>query len=883
MPISSKYLKIFKSMQKTYCTSKYGKDGIKDKEVQGIPSCPKGRGVFYATMKKRGIDYTKLIISTDITPIIPKVFGTKKKTKKAKFRLLTLIELIVEHAKSHHNKNHELHTQIVSELERRGYPHYETKLDVKPIKEDTDIEYVKLEDVIKAFPPAVVVEQSWCYDSETRVLTKNGLKYFYELRHDDDLMTLDLNSEEIEWQKPVKILEFDYNGSMIKINKRKTVNLLVTPEHRQPLISRYGVKKIIKAKDLKVHSSNKFILTGKWNCSPKEYFNLPEYRNEWIDSWGRNHKYVSIEKRIPIDLWLKFIGYYISEGCTANDKRVEIRQKLYTKEMFDGIKNLPFNVKQFNKGLRIYSKQLVQYVKQFGKAWQKFIPKEFKELPRENLEILLRALRLGDGSKRRDTGWTHYTVSRRLAEDIMEIAIKSGYGVTLNVKDRLGRRRIYLIGIKGERINPILCKSDISEEEYNGKVYSVTVPNGIIMVERKGKLVFSGNSGYITGRIVNDCKIPKGYAIDLVVTQHPDVNIVHAIKTIKPTWLADMIHITFSNEPSVANNIPIYKKGFFKTSMKEQSQESFGKIKPFMKFASLNVKSGQDKYEFNDYTTFYNSWVSKYLDRGIIIQKKYNGRRFSIHKQGDKVQILTEDTRIDRSNEMPNITKEILGIKHDFVLDAIMVAYDSLNKEVKSARIKEKDCERIPIKDTTWANEGKISKEQELSMTFHVHDVLYFDGQAMNEKGYSDRLFEINFIVPNRLQFLSIAYWELVKTPIDLTHTMNRIIKENDSDGIIAKVADSKYNIKTGKENRAQEWSRFNFSNTLKEELSNFKFTTCSYHNEKWCPLEELSNALKDNKSTNLPVTCKLANIYKCYYIKNCFYEDGKNESTEKT
>lgn len=551
MPISKRYLKIFKSMQKTYCTSEYGKDGIKDKNVQGISSCPKGRQVFYATMKDRGIDYTKLIISTDITPIIPKVFGTKKKTKKAKFRLLTLIELIVEHAKSHHNKDNKLHTQIVSELERRGYPHYETKLDVKPIKEDTDIEYVNLEDVIKAFPPAVVVEQSW--------------------------------------------------------------------------------------------------------------------------------------------------------------------------------------------------------------------------------------------------------------------------------------------------------------------------------------------NGFITGRIVNDCKIPKGYAIDLVVTQHPDVNIVHAIKTIKPTWLADMIHITFSNEPSVANNIPIYKKGFFKTSMKEQSKESFGKIKPFMKFASLNVKSGQDKYEFNDYTTFYNSWVSKYLDRGIIIQKKYNGRRFSIHKQGDKVQILTEDTRIDRSSEMPNITKELLEIKHDFVLDAIMVAYDSLNKEVKSATIKERDCEKIPIKDTAWANEGKISKEQELSMTFHVHDVLYFDGQAMNEKGYSDRLFELNYIIPTRAQFLSIAYWELVKTPIDLTHAMNRIIKENDSDGIIAKVADSKYNIKTGKENRAQEWSRFNFSNTLKEELSNFKFTTCSYHNEKWCPLEELSNALKDNKSVNLPVTCKLANIYKCYYIKNCFYEDGKNENTKKT
>jgi len=44
-------------MQKQYCISKYGKAGIRDKKVQGISSCPKGRQVFYAWANKRGIDY----------------------------------------------------------------------------------------------------------------------------------------------------------------------------------------------------------------------------------------------------------------------------------------------------------------------------------------------------------------------------------------------------------------------------------------------------------------------------------------------------------------------------------------------------------------------------------------------------------------------------------------------------------------------------------------------------------------------------------------------------------------------------------------------------------------------------------------------------------
>jgi len=87
MPISKKYLKAFRSFQSQYCTSKYGKAGVKDKPVDGIPSCPKGRQVFYATMKSKGIDYTKeLALSPeDVRAITPKVIaGIKRKKKKKK-------------------------------------------------------------------------------------------------------------------------------------------------------------------------------------------------------------------------------------------------------------------------------------------------------------------------------------------------------------------------------------------------------------------------------------------------------------------------------------------------------------------------------------------------------------------------------------------------------------------------------------------------------------------------------------------------------------------------------------------------------------------------------------------------------------------------------
>ena len=75
MPIAKKWLKTLRSMSKTYCKGNY------DKTVDGVPTCPKSRSVFYATMKKKGIDYTKglALEPKDVKAITPKVFPKKKK------------------------------------------------------------------------------------------------------------------------------------------------------------------------------------------------------------------------------------------------------------------------------------------------------------------------------------------------------------------------------------------------------------------------------------------------------------------------------------------------------------------------------------------------------------------------------------------------------------------------------------------------------------------------------------------------------------------------------------------------------------------------------------------------------------------------------------
>jgi 3'-phosphoadenosine 5'-phosphosulfate sulfotransferase (PAPS reductase)/FAD synthetase len=75
-----------------------------------------------------------------------------------------------------------------------------------------------------------------------------------------------------------------------------------------------------------------------------------------------------------------------------------------------------------------------------------------------------------------------------LANDILEIALKCGYGVSLHES-----RGSYIIGLSHRKLTPRLGKEP-KYIDYSGKVYCVEIPNHVILVERNGKFCWSGNS-----------------------------------------------------------------------------------------------------------------------------------------------------------------------------------------------------------------------------------------------------------------------------------------------------------------------------------------------------------------------------------------------------
>lgn len=359
----------------------------------------------------------------------------------------------------------------------------------------------------------VLYDPPFCYDEETEVFTEEGWKYFKDLTIKDKIATLNTDNNLLQYQEPTEIITKEYNGIMYSIESQ-SINLLVTPNHRMwTKQSFYGKYKVKYAEDLFTHSKREwFQKSCDYVGVRRDYFILPSIELLSNNKYGEKGK---PDKYIPMEIWLKFLGLYLSEGyCkkSSNNKykyTISIAQKKPEgrKYIEQVLKELGYKFHISPNDYRIQDKQLWTYLMQFGSSNEKYIPKDIKNLSKEQLIILLEALMVGDGTQKRYPKFNkkaqktyhydinhYFTSSKQLMNDICEIGIKCGYGITITENKKENYNIIYKIhflkakhfSVKKENFNRI--------DNFNGNIYCVTVPNGIILVKRKGRTCWCGNS-----------------------------------------------------------------------------------------------------------------------------------------------------------------------------------------------------------------------------------------------------------------------------------------------------------------------------------------------------------------------------------------------------
>lgn len=341
-----------------------------------------------------------------------------------------------------------------------------------------------------------------CYSDDTEILTENGWKLFKNLNKKEKVATLNKEKNELEYQLPINRFEYDFDGDLISL-KNKNIDLLVTDNHKllEHSSHRSDLKnwRLTEAKN--VYGKDICLKTNvdNWNGDDFEYFVLPECMVTLTKDVFKLEK----EKYIPIEDWLLFFGWYITEGNSYKNS-INISQK--KEQYFEEIKNSLsiFNRKiQINKdfnGVNIFSirhKQLSEYLKKFKLSDEKYIPKWIKNLSKPLLKILFDTMMKGDGwidDKSKKLRGSYYTKSIQLANDFHEICLKLGYSAYLHKIDE--QENGYCVYISDNKTTQINNKEDNSWNKinYNGKIYCVEVPNNIIYVRRNGKSVWCGNS-----------------------------------------------------------------------------------------------------------------------------------------------------------------------------------------------------------------------------------------------------------------------------------------------------------------------------------------------------------------------------------------------------
>jgi len=364
-----------------------------------------------------------------------------------------------------------------------------------------------------------------CYDEETEILTEDGWKRAAEVKLTDKVCTINQSSHEIEYQHPTKVYSYDYKGKMYRL-KTKRIDLLVTPNHNlfySPCDFRNRKPFILKQARELFGKSKRFKKNGIWKGKNPQYFELPaaklRHGSRFYSGFRETPK-----KLLPIEPWLKFFGFWIAEGWTTSGRKdgdynvcVCNNDRKLLDEMKQYLQTMGYNPYVRKNLLRVRDAQLFEYLKKFGKAGDKYIPLEMKELSRGLLETMLEYYIKGDGHRygRSGKGLSATTISKRLRDDLQEIALKVGMSAYYRLHNKKGtpfnspaqKGKIYLqtadswvvyfIRRNEHAVLPSTNRKYGHVEswvDYDGNVYCVTVPNHVVYVRRNGIPVWCGNS-----------------------------------------------------------------------------------------------------------------------------------------------------------------------------------------------------------------------------------------------------------------------------------------------------------------------------------------------------------------------------------------------------
>jgi len=376
---------------------------------------------------------------------------------------------------------------------------------------DEDRQDMYFEHVTKPKAIIMAVDEPYCYMPDTEILTEDGWKLFQNLDPKDKVATL-FDGNELTFEVPKKFFDCDHNGKMYHL-KTRFLDVCVTPNHKLYTSGRKREGNNV-AHDFKLeHAENlfgkykKFKRSAEWYGKSVDLIILPELTRDIIYS---SKKYFS-EKAIKSEDWMKFLGWYLSEGCSSHgDGKISISQskELHEEhyvEILNVLSIMGVDCNEYDGEICFSDFQIKKYLHEECGIYSKDkrIPKNVKLFSSDLLKVLLETMMKGDGET--VYHYVYSTISKKLADDVQEIALKCGYAANIRIEKRENEKHndVYRVAINRDKYIDVAdresgcgLKNSSMEEwiDYSGKVYCVETSTGVVYVRRNGKARWCGNT-----------------------------------------------------------------------------------------------------------------------------------------------------------------------------------------------------------------------------------------------------------------------------------------------------------------------------------------------------------------------------------------------------
>lgn len=382
----------------------------------------------------------------------------------------------------------------------------------------------------------------------------------------DLLGTVNQTTGRLEWQRYTDRIAQGYTGALYEINTQKT-NCLVTPNHKLWVSScrrcpadNYSARYTDAKADWRLATVQQILSDA---TVENQHDRITLY-HILVGSVGNTEDQpIPQVGSVSGKNLLALIGIYVTDG-TMNvsyrkngDERLVARvsyKKGGRKEAFSTVlkelgwrryeydRTSTYNKETFTEVVWTCSDRRISqwlYTNCGRYSENKRLPDWCTELSRRQASILIKYLLLGDGYDRNASSYTYYTVSQLLANQLQALAVNIGvtakrWGPYQN-KDPDKYHAMYHVSLRkpaaDNRVTRLHYKQNIKAHHVvDTRVVCFTVPNGLLITRRKGKISVHGNSKHFSHclRLMEMCR--EILTDGTVLVERPDHKFLRAIR-----------------------------------------------------------------------------------------------------------------------------------------------------------------------------------------------------------------------------------------------------------------------------------------------------------------------------------------------------------------